>query len=157
MRRLVASSFQSGLILFLEDRDHHFFRGAGVGRALENDQLSGAQMGSDGVGGVGDVAEVGLVIFVQRSGDADDDGVHRGELRVVGGRGEALCFGGLNLFRSDAVDVGTALGQRIDFAGIDVEAGHLKFLLAVQQSQRKADVAQADDADAGLALLNSGS
>ena len=127
----VAGGFKAGLIFFLEDGNHYFFGSARIGRALEDDKLSGSQMRGDGVGGVGDVAEVGLVVLVQRSGDADDDGVHGRELRVVGGRGEAVGFGGLDLFGGDAVDVRTALGQRIDFARIDVEAGHLKVLLAV--------------------------
>ena len=104
--------------------------------------------------GVGDVAEIGFVIFVQRRGDADDDGVHLRDLRIVGGGGKALRLGRLDFFRRDAVDVGTALGEGIDLARVDVEAGDGKLLFAEQQSQRQSDVAQADDADAGLALLD---
>ena len=106
------------------------------------------------MGGVGNVAEVGFVVFIQRSGNADDDGVHLGDLGIVGRGGEALRLGGLNLVGGDAEDVGTTLGEGIDFAGVDVEASHRELLIAVQQSQRKADVSQADDADAGLMLLN---
>ena len=67
-----------------------------------------------------------------------------------------LRLGGLDLLGRNAVDVGAALGQGVDLAGVDVEAGHLKLLFAVQQRQRKPDVSQSDDANAGLALLNSG-
>src|SRR4029077_11055019 len=72
-----------------------------------------------------------------------------------GSRRKALCLGGLNFVRADSEDVGTALGEGIDLAGVDVEAGYRELLLAIQQSERKADVSQADDADARLVLLNS--
>ncbi len=107
------------------------------------------------MGGVGDEAQVGLVVFIQRRGDADDDGVHRRELGIVGGCGKAVGLGGLDLLRRNAVDVGAALGQGVDLARVDVEARHLEFLLAVEQSQREPNVSQPDDAHAGLALLNS--
>ena len=81
------------LVLFLENRHHDFFGGAGVGCALENDQLAGLQMRRDGVGGVGDEAEVGFVILIERGGDADDDGVHLVHAGVVGGGGKALRLG----------------------------------------------------------------
>jgi hypothetical protein len=38
---------------------------------------------------ISDEAEIGFVIFVQRGGHADDDGVHLGDLRIVRGRGKA--------------------------------------------------------------------
>ena len=60
----------------------------------------------------------------------------------------------LDFFRADAVDVGTALREGIDLALIDVEAGDGKLLFAEQQGQRQSHVAQADDADPRLALLD---
>src|SRR5208283_2519361 len=110
-------------------------------------------MGSNGVGGAGDVTHVGLVVFIERRGDTNDNGVHRCDSRVVGGSGKALCLGGLNLFGCNAVDIRTAFGKCVDLASVDIETGDLKFLLAVQQSERKSDIAHADDADSGLALL----
>ena len=71
-----ARRVQAGLVFLLENRNQHFFRGPGIGCALQNNNLPGAQMRRDRVGGVGDVAEVGLVIFVERRGDADDDRIH---------------------------------------------------------------------------------
>ena len=106
--------------------------------------------------GVGDEAEIGFVVFIQRSGDADDDGVHLLDTGIVAGGRKALRLGGLDLLRRDTVDVGTALGEGIDLAGVDVEAGYGKIFFAIQQSQGKADVSQADDAHAGLMLLDSG-
>jgi hypothetical protein len=62
----------------------------------------------------------------------------------------------LDLFGRDAVDVGAAAGERVDFAGVDVESGDAKFLFAVEQRERKADIAQADNSDTSFALLNPG-
>jgi hypothetical protein len=50
--------------------------------------------------------------------------------------------------------IGPALGQSIDFAGVDVEARDLDLLLAVEQGQGKPNVAKADDSNASLALLD---
>jgi len=57
-------------------------------------------------GDVGDEAEVGFVILVERGRDADDDGVHLIHAGVVEYGGKSLRVGGLNFFRADAVNVG---------------------------------------------------
>ncbi len=150
----VAGSFQAGLVLLFENRNQNFFGGAGVGSALEDDDLTGAQIGRYGVGGVGDVAEIGLVIFVERRGDADDDRIHGGDLRIVGRGFEAVRFGRRDLRGRDAENVGAAVRKGIDFSLIDIETGDGKFLLAVEQGQRQSDVAQADDSDPSLARIN---
>src|ERR1019366_3838014 len=131
-----------------------FFRGARVGRALEDDDLTGAQIGRYGVGGVGDVAEVGLVIFVERGGDADDDRIHGGDLRIVGRGFEAVGFGRRDLRGRDADNVGAAVVEGIDFALIDIEPGDGKFLFAVEQGQGQSDVAEADDSNPRLARID---
>src|SRR5208282_4921480 len=56
----LAGSSQAGLVFLFENRNQDFFRGARVGSALEDDDLTSAQIGRYGVSGVGDVAEVGL-------------------------------------------------------------------------------------------------
>ncbi len=149
-----AGSFQAGLVFLFENRNQDFFGGAGVGRALEDDDLAGAQIGRDGVSGVGDVAEVGLVILVERRGDADDDRIHGGDLRIVGRGFKAVRFGRRDLRRRDAENVGAAAGQGVDFSLIDIETGDGKFLLAVEQGQRQSDVAEADDSDPCLAGID---
>ena len=65
-----------------------------------------------------------------------------------------LAFAVLDFLRGDAVDVGFTLGERIDLALVDVETGDGEFLVGKQQGQRQADIAQADNSDAGLALLD---
>ena len=147
-------SLQSALVLLLENRQHDFFRGAGIRCTLKNHQLAGLEMGREGVRRIGDEAEVGFVIFVERSGDADDDGVHGIQAGVVGGGGKALRLGGADFFFGDAVDVRLALGEDVDLTLIDVEAGDGKLLRAEQQGQRQSHIAQADDADLRLALLD---
>ncbi len=76
------------------------------------------------------------------------------DLRIVGGRLEAICLGGGDFFGRDAEDVGAALIERIDFSLVDVEAGDGEFLLAIKKSERKADVAEANDSYAGLASFD---
>ena len=93
-----AGGLQAKLVFFFENRHHHFFGGAGISCALEHDQLAGLKMRGDGMRGVGDIAEIGLVILIQRRGDADDDRVHLFDVRVIGGGGKALRFGVLDFF-----------------------------------------------------------
>jgi hypothetical protein len=111
-------------------------------------------MGSDGVRRSCDEAEIGFVILIEGSRDADDDGVHGSDLRVVGSRGKPLGAGRLDFRRSDAIDIRAALAEGVDLASVDIEAGDRELLLAVQQGERQADVAEADDAHSSLALLN---
>ena len=79
-----------------------------------------------------------------------------GEAGVVGGGVKAAAFRRLNFFRRNTEDVGAALGQGVDFFLVDVEAGHRKFLLAVEQRKRESDVAEADDSHTRLASFDAG-
>ena len=93
--------------------------------------MSGAQMRCNRLGSLGDVAQVGFVIFVERGWDANDDRIHLGQTRIVRGRAETLGFRRLNLIRRDADNVGAALIQRRNLAGVDVETGNREPLVAV--------------------------
>jgi len=70
---------------------------------------------------------------------------------VIGGGAEAgfLCL--LDGFGGDADDVGAAGVELGDLGGLHVEAGDAETLFAEEQGEREADVAHADDADAGFA------
>src|SRR5208337_750698 len=142
------------LVAALEDGDEHFFGSTGIGRALENDQLSGAQMGRNGLGCVSDVAEIRLVILTERSGDADDDRVHAGDLRVIRSGGETMRPRRLDLRRGDAIDVRPAGLKNIYLLLVNVETGHGKRLLAEEQRQRQADIAHSDNAHLGSTRLD---
>ena len=146
-----AGYFEAELVADFEARDDQLFRGAGVGGAFEDDELALFNVGRNGFDGAGDVAEVGLVVFVERGGDADDDGVHFGHVGVVGSGAETGLLGLLDRFGQDADDVGAAAVERGDFGWLDVEAGDAEAFVAEEQGQRQADVAHADDADAGFA------
>ena len=154
IRRAFAGSFQPVLVTLFQNWNHDFFRGSGIGRAFEDDQLAGAQVGRDGLGGVGNVAEVGFVVFVQRRRDADNDGIHFGDAGVVRRSFEAFGAGFLNFAGQDADNVRSALGQGRNFALIDIKACDLNLLLGIKQSQRQTDVAKTDDGDTGLTFLN---
>src|SRR5581483_11723977 len=107
-----------------------------------------------GLGRTGDVAQVGLMVLVERRGDADDDRIHLRDLRVVGGGAETTPAGGLHIGRRDSENVGAAGAEGVDLLLVDVEAGDRELLLAEQERQRQADVAESDNADVRLARLN---
>ena len=140
----------------LEDGNQDFFGGAGIGGALQNDQLARAQVWSDGARRLLDVAEVGLMIAVQRRGDADDDGVHLGDLGVGGGGAEASGMSLDDLAAGNARDVGVARVQRLDLAGIHVKAGDAETLLAEKQDQRQPNIPHANYTNASLPSGNTG-
>ena len=80
----------------------------------------------DGLAGLDDVADVGFAVFVERSRDADDDGVELLDGGEVRGRAEALGVDLLlNRRRRDVFDVALARIQRDDLPVINVEAGDL--------------------------------
>src|ERR1017187_8629811 len=133
----------------LQNRHQNFFGGAGVRGALQNHQLASPQMWGNRFGGGNDVAEVGLVVLVQRSWNADDDGVHVSDVGVIGGRGEALGARRLDLGGRNPVDVGPAGLEHVDLLLVDVEAGYGELLFAEQQRQRQADVAHSNHANFG--------
>ena len=63
----------------------------------------------DGLAGVLDVAQVGLAAFIERSRDADDDGVDVLNFGEIGGGAEVLAVDVLlNLGLLDVLDVGLA-------------------------------------------------
>src|SRR5581483_1798390 len=58
--------------------------------------------------------------------------------------------------RRDSENVGAAGAEGVDLLLVDVEAGDRELLLAEQERQRQADVAESDNADVRLARLNLG-
>ena len=98
--------------------------------------------------GLFDVAQIRLAALVERSGDADQNGVHFLQTREIGGGVEALGLDvALNFFGGDVLDVGLAGVELFDFFVIEVEAGDALSDVRETQSERQADVTAADDAD----------
>src|ERR1700731_1364354 len=98
-------------------------------------------MWRNGVRCSGDKAEIGLVVFIQWRRNADNDGVHRFQLRVIRRGRKARRLGRGDLLGTDTVDVGTAFRESIRLSLVDVETGNLEVLFAVQQGQGQANIA----------------
>src|SRR5208337_5116970 len=122
----VAGSLQTAAIAFLQDWNKHFLRGAGIGRALKHDQLTGTEMRCYCPGGVGNKTEIRLPIFVQRCGHTDDDGVHFGQARKLCGRTESLRARCLDLCRWNSTDVGSTRAGSCDLMRVDVKTRYSK-------------------------------
>ena len=150
----VASDFETVAIAFLDERDNDLLCGAGVGGAFEDYKLAFVELWGNGFDRAGDVAEVGLMVFVERSGDADDDHVHVGDFGIVGGGAEAGVPGFLDGRRKDTNDVGAAAVERVNLALLDIEASNLEGFAAEKERERQADVPHTDDTDAGLARFD---
>ncbi len=137
----------------LQARPQLLLRRAGVGGALQGDDLAGAQVGREGLGGAQDVGEVRLAVVVERRGDAEDQRI---DLRGAGGVG-----GGLEALRARLADRllaqvrngALAVVEGRHLLGVDVEAEDPEAFLNEAEHQGQADVAEADDADARLSLL----
>ena len=86
-------------------------------------------------------------MFGQRSGDAQDDRVHIGQPREVGGRLQTLGARRLYLGVLDAEDVRPPGFKVGDLLLVDVEASDLESGSGEQQRQRQSNISQADDSD----------
>lgn len=75
--------------LFFQDVPHVLVGGTRVSGRFQDDQLAAPQVLGDGVGGVEHKAHVWLAVFVERCGNADEDGVGGAQLGKVGGGVEA--------------------------------------------------------------------
>ena len=67
---------EAGRIPGFEERGKDLLGGAGVGSAFEDDELAVVNVRGNGLDGADDKAEVGLVMVVERGGDADDHRIH---------------------------------------------------------------------------------
>ena len=100
------------------------FRGAGVRRAFEHDELPGANMRRQRGDGALDEAEVGHVGLrpKERRRHADEDGVAAGREREIFAGLKARGQRGGDRCGFDAMDVRAALVERADLVAVDIEA-----------------------------------
>ncbi len=148
---------EDGVAVALDRRGDDLFGGAGVGGAFEDDELAGVEVGGDGGHGALDVAHVGgVAVVLEGCGDADEDGVELGDAGEVCGGREAVGVGGGDVGCGDAEDVAFAAGESGDLVGVDVEAEDGEAGEGEFECEGEADVAEADDADAGAALVYAG-
>src|SRR5437879_2234855 len=99
---------------------------------------------------VRDIAEVGLMIFVQRRRNANNDRIHFHQARVICCRRKAVCASCLNLFRGNPKYVGAAARQRFDLVLVNVKTGYWNVRLEIKKRQRESNVAQTDNCYASL-------
>src|SRR5947208_3623741 len=100
------------------------------------------------------VTKIRLVIFVERSGNADDDRIHLLQLGVIRGCGESLTAGFLNFRSWNPENIRAAGSDSRNFSLIYIETGDWESLFTVKQRKRKPYVTQANDCNTRLALLN---
>ncbi len=104
----------------------------------------------DAFDGRRDVRHVGIFRLPQRRRHADVDRVEPGHGAEIGGRAQASRRHELGDFRRlDVGNVGRAAIDRIDLARVEVDAGGVEAGARELDGERQADIAEADDADAG--------
>ena len=127
-----------------QDGDAVFFGGAGVDGGFVDDDVALLEHLADGLGGLDQRGEVGLLVLVDGGGDGDDEGVAGGEVLQVGGVAEA---GGFGEFFVGDLEGGVVAGlEGVDARLVDVEADD-GALLGEFDGERQADVAEADDGE----------
>ena len=140
----VFASFESGSF---EDWLHDFVGCAGIGRAFEDDKLTFAEIFGDGAAGLLDVVHVRLAVFGERGWYAEDKGIRLFELlHVAGGVEAAGSDHFLDMLVRDVLEWRFAGIDAIDGVRIDIEAYNGSTAANELDSERKADIAQADNA-----------
>ena len=145
---------QPSTVSMFEQRNYYLFRCTGIGGALEHDQLPGAQPRCERLDGIGDIAQIRLVVFVQWRGHTDQHHIHLAQTVVVAGSFKTARLRTSNLVWRDADDVGTATVQRLHLGFVNIEACYAKALFTEEQRQGKPHVPESDDADARCTVLD---
>src|SRR5262249_8444817 len=152
--RLPPRRFHSTLF---QQRNQYILRCTGVSRAFKNNKLPFLEIWSDRLGRLHDVAQIRLVVLVQRCGHADDYRVHLTDTCKIGCSAETAPTRGLDLVRQNTEDVGSTFIQSFNFIMIDIKPGDRELLLTVEQGQRQAYIAEADNAYLGSTAFDTAS
>jgi len=128
----------------LQHRHAVFFGGTGVDGGFVNDDVALLEHLTDGLAGLDQGGEVGLLVLVDGGGDGDDVGIAGGQVLQAGRVAEAGGFG--ELFVRDFERGVVAAAQSVDAGLVDIEADNAA-LLGEFHGERQADVAQADDGE----------
>src|SRR3954463_7548526 len=96
-------------------------------------------------GGLANIAQVGLVVFIERRRNTDDQGVHVLGVGVLIGGPKAFRRCGSDLSLWYAIDIRPAIVEglylfRVDIETRDGEAGFIE-----KEGQRQSDIAKAND------------
>ena len=138
----------------LEDRLHLLSGRAGIGRRLEDDEMSRAETRCDRLGGRDEDPQVWLALAREGRRERDENRVRLAQLVVVRRRGDEACVDErLQHLGGDVLDVALARVQLFDASGIDVHEQHLLAGVGERACEREADVAGADDGNVALHRL----
>ena len=109
----------------------------------------------NGNGGIPDVADIRLLVLVQRGGNADSDEIHFLYKAEICGSGEPSDLYQLLQVGVDHIaDVVLSGVDHIHLLGLHIEADGLKAMLRLIHCQRQTDIAQAADAHDQCLILN---
>ena len=129
---------------------HLIARGAWVGGAFKDDELSLAEHLGNQLGGVKNERKIWLLVVTQRCGHADQDCV--GLLQIHWIRGSQEPRAGLDVIKEvlpKVVDVRLARLDVVNLALIDVKAHDLEARLQTGVREWKSNVAEANNAHGG--------
>ena len=141
--------------LGFEHRLHDFVGRAGIGRGLEDDELTASQHLCHGFNSLDDEREIGVLGLAQRCGHADVDDVHVTELRHVARRTQASgADAGRECIRRHVGDIALPSVDSGVLRFIDVESGDVEPGMREFNRERKTNVAETDDADPCLGGVN---
>src|SRR5262249_25378183 len=137
-----------------QDRENQFLRCARIGRRFENHELPFLQMRRDGFRCLFNVRQIRFAAFVERSGNANQNGVRFFELCKIGGRGKMPgIYVLLNLSLGNVLYVGPARIQHAYFGRISIEPRNLVACFRKSQCKRQTDISATDDANLQLRTL----
>ena len=145
----VHAGHETGL---LQHPTHLGVGGARVGRALEDHEHAGVEMGADALRRPHHGGQVGALVLLQRRRHADDSHVGVGQRGGVGGGAEAAGEEVGDRGVGDVVHVGATGVQPVHHAWAGIEADHREAGLHGLHHERQTDVAEADDDELGGGL-----
>ena len=122
-------------------------RRAGVGRALEGDDLPAAKVWGQPIHGAGYKRQVRFAVQAQRCRHADDDGIGFGRSGEIRGCLKAASAGPRYRRGGNVLYVALAVPQQGDFFRVVVYAEHAIAYFRKPQRQRQADVSKPDNRD----------
>ena len=135
-------AFQAAALF--QQRPDQLFRSAGVRCGLQNDDGSASEIFGNGDCGISDIADVRLLVLVQRGRHADSDKIHiPDKIKVIGSAQHSGRDRFFKVRAHNVPDVILALIDHIDFFPLHVKADGAKPMLCLFHSQRQPDITQA--------------
>src|ERR1039457_1117013 len=152
----IADRSESGWVTRFENRDKHFLSRTRIGCTLQNYELALAKVGRNCTGCLFDIAEVWLMIVVERSWYANDNGIQLRHFGICTGSTKSMRTSIRNFGCRNPNNVGFSGVESRDLFGIDIETGNSEALLAKEKRKGKANVPHAYDSNSGFARRNAG-